>query len=306
MFKVLNTSDRVEWKIMLATLAPEYRDVHYSWEYGCLFEKEFGDTAHLAVWQDGEAWAIQAFVERKDKSRADIATPYGYGGPVSNAWARLPEFMECFDRYKDEHGFKREFLTLHPLFCANQNQFFHARKFKETVHIDLTQPAWLRKGHKSAVKSAQRQGVQCDEIIPTHDNIELFRQMYMQTMARNNAEDRWYYSWDYFHDLLVILGDKAALFFAGQPDHPECGCIILHDLPAGAPMVYYQYAGSFGRWPRSGMMHLMVATVAEWARARGAKLMQLGGGVTPEHDDSLLRFKSGFSKLRAPFYVVNR
>jgi len=40
-----------------------------------------------------------------------------------------------------------------------------------------------------------------------------------------------------------------------------------------------------------------------WAKRSGYRRYHLGGGVTSKADDSLLRFKAGFSDLRAPLYT---
>ena len=42
---------------------------------------------------------------------------------------------------------------------------------------------------------------------------------------------------------------------------------------------------------------------ALWARRSGCSRYHLGGGVTSTGDDTLLRFKAGFSDRRAPLYT---
>jgi lipid II:glycine glycyltransferase (peptidoglycan interpeptide bridge formation enzyme) len=77
---------------------------------------------------------------------------------------------------------------------------------------------------------------------------------------------------------------------------------------AGSPcgICYYHYAGSFDRHRNIGIGQALVIGAAEFAKSRGYGRLHLGGGLSTNTEDSLLRFKSGFSKRRAWCYTYTR
>jgi lipid II:glycine glycyltransferase (peptidoglycan interpeptide bridge formation enzyme) len=65
--------------------------------------------------------------------------------------------------------------------------------------------------------------------------------------------------------------------------------------------VHYHLGASEARYLDSGVNNLLHHTAALQAQAAGCRWFHLGGGRTPDPEDSLLRFKASFSKDRLPF-----
>ena len=181
-----------------------------------------------------------------------------------------------------------------------------APKFeKNIVFIDLAQSEAaitkdLRKGHRSSIAAARRAGARIEKVEATANNLTLFNEMYDATMIRRNAANRWFVPKNYFETCVRQLGTgRSSLFFAFLDGDIESGCLLMHDFTTA----YYHFAGTYAKHPAHGVNNLMVYETAIWARAAGYTRFHLGGGVTGRADDSLLRFKSGFSRRQAPLYT---
>jgi lipid II:glycine glycyltransferase (peptidoglycan interpeptide bridge formation enzyme) len=73
----------------------------------------------------------------------------------------------------------------------------------------------------------------------------------------------------------------------------------MHDFGTA----YYHFAGNRDAHPELRANNLTMYETALWAQKAGYVRYHLGGGVTSRADDSLLRFKAGFSDRRAPLYT---
>ncbi len=73
----------------------------------------------------------------------------------------------------------------------------------------------------------------------------------------------------------------------------------MHDFDTA----YYHFAATRAERPELGVNNLMLYATALWAQANGYKSYHLGGGVGRSPQDSLYRFKAGFSPATAPLYT---
>jgi lipid II:glycine glycyltransferase (peptidoglycan interpeptide bridge formation enzyme) len=176
---------------------------------------------------------------------------------------------------------------------------------KDVVVIDLRPEesviaSGLRKGHRSSIALARRSGVGIEKVEPNAANLKAFRAMYDATMLRRQAAQRWFVPEDFFPLTCSSLGaERTTLLFAFVGDELESGCLLMHDFSTA----YYHFAGTYAKHPGLGINNLMVWEAAMYAKRAGYQELHLGGGVTADGDDSLLRFKAGFSADRAPLYT---
>lgn len=274
-FRILSAdTDALEWQHLFKNLPEDGKDVHYLPGYAQAHKLE--GKAYLAVWERGELFAMQPFVLRC----ARMSSPYGYGGLTGRGFLPDEPYLAGCDRYR--------FLP----WASHQA----GTKEKEVVAIDLTGDidAGLRKGHASSIKLAQKCEVMVEEVSSVTENIAEFWQMYDQTMVRRGAEESWRLPLSHFLDMNRLMLDNFALFFAYVGDEIESSCIVLH----GYDTAYYHFAGTYARHPNLGVNNLLVYEVARWSRGMDYRRLHLGGGVTADPEDSVLKFKSGFSPDR--------
>jgi hypothetical protein len=327
-FKVLSAlgSERAEWSRLVAMIEPPRQDIHFLPEYGLIYRDTYGYEPYLAFYGDSERFVVQPFVKRslnalpflKERQVTDryydIANAYGFGGPLCHVsggrWAGelLREFDREFAAYCRDQKIASEYANLHPL-LRNHEPLVEAGwpvqgPQKEIVYMDLAAGQaglWkeVRKGHKSSIQKAKKMGVRVERMPPSGASFERLNRLYYRTMDRNQAEDRWIFPEQYFGNCHQFLGDsRVTLLFACVENEIAAGAILIHDFAT----VYYHFSGSDERYYEYSPNNLLVFEAALWGQSNGYRTFFLGGGVSAAPDDSLLRFKSGFSARRAPLY----
>lgn len=315
------------WTSAVADLPADRRDIHFLPEYSRIYATCYGYRAFLAMYRDGSRVVLQPFIRRPLGALPflagapdagdfdDLANVYGYGGPISNAAddgeGRMlyRAFATELSAWCEREGIASEFCSLHPLLARHQvglvADVLPAAQVKDVVVIDLRPgedeiAKGLRKGHRSSIALAHRSGVRVAKVPPSAENIAALKAMYAATMVRREAAGRWFFPDDFFAVTLASLGPtRTTLLFADVDGELESGCLLMHDFATA----YYHFAGTFSKRPGIGANNLMVFEAAMHAKRAGFERLHLGGGVTADPDDSLLRFKAGFSPLRAPLYT---
>jgi len=327
-FEILSeVADAGRWAAEIMALPRALRDIHYLPDYGRIYRDVRGFTPLLALYSSNEGCVVQPIVRRplhalpflagaSDAGAfSDIANAYGYGGPLSNATdaitarALYAQFAVCFATWCEEQGIASEFASLHPLMTDHQRMLIGdtlaLRHEKDVVIIELGGSEAeiekrLRKGHHSSILLARRAGVRVERVEPSDANIALFSAVYHETMLRRQAEKRWFFPEKFFTETIRNLGPhRSSLFFASVDGQLESACLLIHEFATA----YYHFAATRATRPQLGVNNLIVWEAAMWAKAAGYSVLHLGGGVTSNHDDSLLRFKAGFSSRRAPLYT---
>jgi hypothetical protein len=330
-FKVLAATgaDAAAWHALIERLPANRRDIHFLPEYGLVYAATHGVTPRLAVFESEYGFVIQPFIVRKldelpflkeqgVSGFQDIANPYGYGGPLHGcgSHAAAESLLAAFERellaYCGAQGYTSEFCALHPLIDVTGDLeragMIALSREKEIVYMDLAaedSEIWrgVRKGHKSSITRARRENVKVGRVEGNAENLQAFKTLYYETMARHQAAERWFFPQSYFGNCLAILGAaRASLHFATVNGELAVAAMLIHDFG----MAYYHFAGSDPRFNATSAGNLLVYESALWAKREGYRYFHLGGGVGAGADDNLFIFKSGFSELRATLYTYGR
>jgi hypothetical protein len=320
-------ADAERWLRLVERLEPLYRDIHFLPQYLRIYEQSQGVSPRLAYYGDGESYVIQPyvvrpltrlpFIEQAGLQCSDIASVYGYGGPVWRAHADAAESLfASFDCHFREHckveQYASEFCCLHPLLAnramAATSSSIAPTMEKSVVVIDLRLDEgalWsqLNRGKKSGVNKARRSGVTIRQVEPDAANLKCFSSLYRATMARHNAAPKWHFEPPHFAACVSELGEtRTALFFAETGGDVAAAALVL----LGETVAYYHYAGSDSRYSALRPANLLVYETALWAKRLGRLCYHLGGGLSANTEDTLARFKSGFSPEARPLYVYGR
>lgn len=331
-FEVLSAEgeDVRRWSDLIQALPAERRDIHFLPEYGRIYRDSYGFDPRLGLYSDGGSFVIQPFVQRPlgglpflegapdAKDYWDIANAYGFGGPVSNIedpeqgrqlYAR---FDEAFSAWCGARNIASEFAVLNPFMADHQRGLIGDRFMlsheKDVVFIDLSAGesgilSGINRGHRSSISKARRAGLRVEKVEPTTRNIALFDDLYRATMKRQQAAARWFVPERHFARHVEHLGpDRASLFFTYVGDAVECAYLVIGDFETA----YYHFAGTRLDFPELRAANLTMLETALWAERSGYRRYHLGGGVSSRADDSLLRFKAGFSRQRAPLCTYFR
>mgnify|MGYP001587801078 CR=1 FL=1 len=154
--------------------------------------------------------------------------------------------------------------------------------------------------HRSQVARGKKAGiVAVIQSAPDYVDLMKFRDMYVRTMDRVGADEKYFFSEEYFarladlgHRLVLIKTSKSrALFLAGSGPGPTA----YYHLSAREPDAH------------NTEIHVLFDAAAKWALDQGMTDICLGGGKTGAEDDSLYLFKSriGRGLAKAEFTELN-
>lgn len=247
----------------------------------------------------------------------DITSAYGYPGILlSEAAVHTPGFADAaINEFKYQLKSKRVcsgFFRIHPILGNNFEQIFQSDTFTklgETISVDLTLTeseiwAHTRKGHQSTINKCKRLGMK-GRIVPFAKYIDEFKAIYLETMNRVKAKDFYYFDDVYFNNLLK-LGDKIhlCLVYLENEDKNEDEVVAACLIFECCGIVQTHLGGTRTQFLRNSPFNFLLHYVRLWAKERGNRYMHIGGGVGGSQNDSLYRFKSGFSRQRHNWQIL--
>jgi hypothetical protein len=268
---------------------------------------EHAEPAALIVEGHGGAMLVPLLLRPIAGGMHDATSPPGYPGALvvggrDDAW--LGRALHAgVDRLRSL-GMVSLYVRLHPLLNAGSHAGIGTLvRHPDTVTVDLglsEEELWreTRPRFRSQIGHAERAG---HDVLVASDDASLgrFVDLYRATMARVDAAPAYAYEDAYFTGLRDAFHDAFHIALVDIGGEPAAGGLFIE----GAGILHLHLAGSDPRFSREHASKLMVHRMRGWARARGLRWMHLGGGRGTE-DDTLLRFKTGFSKVRTPYRTL--
>lgn len=311
------TADEPEWLAILGRLA---HDFYHRPEY-CRLDGGRQQAATGAFWaREGDCELFIPYLLRECDSlfpgeaaaagARDVISPYGYPGLLlSDAARQSPDFaqraMQRLGETLRERGVCSAFFRMNPFFSAGLPELFPADYFTapaETVAMDLSLDEtglWknIRDGHQWTIRKCKRLGFEA-RMVPLHEHIDAFMEVYRETMDRVHARDSYYFGRDYFVRL-AELRERVHCCFVELGGELAAACVFLEC----DGLFQAHLGGTKSAFLTKSPFHLALFHAAEWAKARGNRYLHLGGGVGGS-DDRLLSFKRGFSPITFPFFTL--
>lgn len=305
------------WQQILTQLP---HDVYHLPEYLAIEAKRTGTIAQAFVATDNDNVFFIPYLLRKcddvfmqgssSEDIFDVVSPYGYPSIL------LTETDDRSDKFHElalaslktnfqERSICSAFFRLHPILNSNFQSIFAADTFintGKTVSIDLTLSeaqiwAHTRKGHQSTINKCKRLGLTA-KIVHYSEYITEFIDIYQETMNRVVAKQSYYFSRDYFEDLLK-LGDRLHL------------CIVEAENKIAAASLFFEscgivqahLGGTRTEFLKQSPFNLLLHHARLWAKERGNQFLHIGGGLGGSQD-RLYTFKSGFSRQTHDFLTL--
>lgn len=288
-----------------------FQDIYYQKAYSELYLCAH-DSLFEFIYEESEKKIVFRSIKRPithvaqcplDAPFYDLESHYGYGGPLSTSTD--PQFLQrAFLAYRKkcaEEQIVCEFIRFHPYnhlgHCAAYFDF-HMQE-REVVTVDLscdTTQRWssYTKTARNVLRKAQKNlGVEINQ-----RSLDEFYPLYTQTMDKNSADDFYYFSPDYFKNLVTI--GHIELLSIAQHSTLISGAYFMY----GPDLAHYHLAASNAMHIKEGGNYLLLDAAFDRAKALGCKAMLLGGGRTSSAQDSLYLFKRHFSKNTLPFYIA--
>ena len=238
----------------------------------------------------------------------DIVSAYGYGGPLVEASAErrapvLAAFRSEFGAWCAADGIVSEFVRCHPLLRTEEGlaETMDMVTANETVVCRLRTPD----EHLAVMNSATRRNVRKAQRAGLHFAVEggdeayaAFLDLYLQTMRRRDAAAFYLFDERHIADFRELLGERQALLTVRHSGRPVAAALFM----LSDRFAHYHLGGSAADAQALRPNNLLFFEAMNWAAALGLSELHLGGGYHAGGDDELLRFKAGFSPLRARFH----
>lgn len=286
-------------------LGPARRDIHLDQRMLAPYFSAFKWRCGLAVTESEDGRYIIQPLLVTDKN--ELRHAYNFGGPISNTNSPpvnlINEHVEGVRNWARMQGVTGEFTTLISALAQDQLRLLapsnvDANFIKDSVYVDVVAFKPRPTTRRMAIK-AQDALVTVKSHPTTPENMQIFFDMYSHTMNRVQAKDHWRFTYQWF--LAFAKYVRPELLIASFEGKPQSAALVVYHEQY--PMPYYHFAASFSKFPSLGINHLLVMAACEFIKNKGQRHLYLGGGTTKDERDSLMMFKSGFSKLRMPVYA---
>lgn len=295
------------WNTYLDRYPSHLCDVYYREEYVKLYKDE-NNLPLSVVCIDNDNILVMPFLRGEIRGYYDFETPYGYGGPLANtndlAWidCALQTMNKCFK----ENNYVCGFIRFHPLlgnayYCKDNMQVLFDRN---TVTIDTShseEDIWanqIKSKNRNMIRKAEKNGLVFDA---EYDfaSIGEFIKLYNSTMSRLEADDFYFFNGDYYETFVNSIKDNGFLGTVRKDGNMICAAMFMFSDEYG----HYHLEGSDREYSNLGANNYLLWKAACEMKKLGIKKFHLGGGTSPNQEDTLFKFKKVFSENLTEFFI---
>jgi Acetyltransferase (GNAT) domain len=252
------------------------------------------------------------FLDLGSKPIYDIISPYGYPGMSINRAGQNPIFVEKCLNIIHEFWYARNvcsaFLRLHPIINHYiDTSFSHPDRFTICERGDVVicnlnnepEAMWkqIRSSHRTKINKLKRAGFVAKMV--SIDSLDVFIEIYIETMQRVNANMSYFFTREYFQQLVRALGHQLHLCIVDIDGETAAASLVT----ASNGIVQYHLGGTRTKFLPQSPTTIMFDYMMNWGRQRGDEYLNLGGGLGSNRD-SLYHFKAGFSDRVASFMTM--
>ncbi|WP_422123909.1 GNAT family N-acetyltransferase [Planococcus sp. X10-3] len=286
-------------------------DIYFNKDYGALYETRESGSCVTFEYRNVLGSVRHLFIKRlipivikEGTSYFDLITPYGYGGPLveavdeSDKKELVADFNRAFEEYCRNENIVSEFIRFHPV-LENVSDFTDSyetafmRYTIQTRLIETENP--LISEYSASVRRDIRKGLKSGveyKVTVNPDNLDRFRDLYLKTMKRNNADDYYYFDELYFEQCLTLLGPQLVVVEVSWR-----GILIAMSLNfVSDDLLHVHLTGSLEEYHHLYAPNILQYALMEWGMDNGIRLIHHGGGRTNEPDDKLYLYKKKYGK----------
>jgi hypothetical protein len=303
--------DQARWREIINSF--HYKDFYQSWDFHALSEKNGeGEPVMLFMsFGNNDAVALPFLLREGHFCGYDVkdaSSVYGYSGPIVRGTLSDKQnslFTSKVLEWLNNESVVTLFTRLNPLIdtLSVSEALGEVVSCGQTVPIDLSLPLDVqrkqyRQTNRSEINKLVRMGAEC-MIGQSTDNLNTFIDLYESTMDRLGADSYYHFERGYYKDLLEADDFTARLYVVSLNGDIICGGIFVFD----SDIVQYHLGGTNSDYYKLAPTKLMFDKVRLDANDEGKRWFHLGGGAGSK-EDSLYKFKAGFSKVNKRFSVL--
>lgn len=238
----------------------------------------------------------------------DFISPYGYSGliyskntpseVVKNGWNSIKAYLDenvisSFIRY-----------ALNTDYSVFENGIVPIMKNIKGAILDYdTQLENFDRKVRKNVRRAKSEGL-ITEIIKgvnlSENQLKSFYDIYVDTMKRNNADEKYYFSLNDFGNFAKNRGDLCAFCFIYDEDKPVSVEMVLQSDDSIFSFLGGTLSEAFSKRPNDFLKYALI----NWARDEGIQYFVLGGGYGSE--DGIFKYKKTFFPNDVVDYCVGK
>lgn len=312
-FEILEINDFALWSECFQAVDSIQQDVYLSSEYYSVYNDKYG-KAQCFIFRKDSDFVIYPFLKNNindlgfnlKEEYYDIQGAYGYNGILTNSIEPtfISSFFESFDDYCNNNNIIAEFVRINPI---TDNLFRYRNNFenifdRENVFVNLLEENIFKTEYDYSTQKNIRKALSYsltyqhyygNEI--SYDKINVFYQIYYETMKRNQADEFYFFNEEYFFNIAKTLKEKALFVFTFHEGIAiSCELVLLSNIVA-----YSFLGGTLSSYFYLRPNDFLKNETINYLKANGFHFFLLGGG-----SEGVLKFKKSFSKNGViPFYI---
>jgi len=317
-YKLIPATDHIAWMEILQFCG--IYDIYHLPQYHLMAEEMGEGVPYLFSFQMNGLYAAFPFLLRPISNVKwletcrynDVTSVYGYPGVVTLVkedsvdagifrLAFQQALLQIFDQLSIVSFFSRTNPLLHNTWIFKG--MAELLPLSMTIAIDLSSPEkeqlqGISKGHKCDIRKGRNLGIVVEEDV-YFQFIDEFIFIYNETMRRNQACEKYFFLKDYYLYLKINFGESVKLYFAKLDGQAISAAMFF----MSGKIIQYHLSGTLSEYLFLNGAKLILDEVRKIGKENGFTWLHLGGGVGSS-EDSLYRFKAGFSKVRQTYEVV--
>ena len=299
MIKIYSLSESAQWDACVKSFR-EW-DVYYLCGYVKAFQIHGDGDPFLFYYEEHELRAIYVYMRRQTVLPGiyDSVTPYGYGGVLfegDTSEYNRQAFWEAYVDKMREESIVDNFVRYHPVLknATLMKDISNVIDLGKTIALDLSSPEVIWENiiskNRNMIRKAEKNAI-CIQHGKGLELFQDFRRIYNATMAKDNAEEYYFFEGQFYESIHHDLHDNYELFYAVLDGEIIAMSIMLF----GNKQMHYHLSGSMIEYRNLAPSNLLLYKAALWGSEHGFTTFHLGGGVG-SGEDNLYRFKAAFNK----------
>lgn len=236
-------------------------------------------------------------IHNKNNKYYDVSSFYGYSGPLFNQKITDND-LQCFWHLADTWYQKNKVISEFMRFNLRGNYHQYSGILKPTLNNVIgkilkeeeaqwtTFPKKVRNNYRKAAINGLIAKIYHQEI--TEEIIGIFHDIYTHTMERNKAENDYFFSFNYFKNLILNNPESTLLILIYKNDVPISTELVLLNKDT----MYSFLGGTIAEFFELRPNDFLKMEAMKWGRGHGFVHYILGGGRT--NGDSLYKYKKSF------------
>lgn len=309
---ILVIESKKQWNSTIKDL--EFYDIYYTYEYCTAFAKWENGKAKLMYYKNDSGIVIYPVILREIFSEHetpiyDIITPYGYGGPLLIGDQEvMKHFRDEFTNYCMNENIVSEVITFHPLFnnATIMSSYCDLQYKGKTTAVNLMNTlSTIRSEYTSMVRrnllKAHKSGLYCKEVPKNKKHINIFMNLYNETMNRNNAKDFYYFSHNLIEEQLKDTDISKSYLLFVYFEEKVISAVLLF---ISGNFSHYHLGASKTEYLFLRPNNLLFDHMIEFSKTKNCSYLHLGGGY--EENDNLFKYKTSFSNNNNYKYYIGK